>query len=374
MDCGGAVLMQHIVWNVYFAESVLMSSGRVVPLVDQEWLGIGVHSFYMDDTRRGVKWAGTHRSDADIEHEVAILSHVNKNSVRGVPSLISRVRHHRYGSGFIFEPVGTRMRLVVASVYILYFYVFYYCWNFFFDIICHISRLFVNTLFYVVKYSRLSNLGVRELGAAMLLVLRDLHRAGVLHGDVKPNNIVECKRENGRKRYVLIDYSHAFMVGENGWPVQVKGMHGTVPFMSVNAMAGRSLTPLDDLESLAYTLFYLVSGGLPWFSEMPGAPGLMTVEVMAAKLNNTWCDTLQERAKKIGWPQVAATLSLFREFLAACNPLYTKNIEDKRKFLHSDHIERALSFDYAHWYRRFVAHLSHFHETHRNATLEDIAG
>ena len=40
---------------------------------------------------------------------------------------------------------------------------------------------------------------------------------------------------------------------------------GTVPFTSINGHQGFAQSRRDDLESLAYTIIYLVCGDLPWF-------------------------------------------------------------------------------------------------------------
>jgi hypothetical protein len=39
---------------------------------------------------------------------------------------------------------------------------------------------------------------------------------------------------------------------------------GTALFASINAHRGQDLSRRDDIESLVYTLIYLVTGSLPW--------------------------------------------------------------------------------------------------------------
>ena len=41
---------------------------------------------------------------------------------------------------------------------------------------------------------------------------------------------------------------------------------GTLPFTSINGQQGHAQSRRDDLESLAYTIIYLVRGHLPWTS------------------------------------------------------------------------------------------------------------
>ena len=52
------------------------------------------------------------------------------------------------------------------------------------------------------------------------------------------------------------------------------GCRGTIRYASVHAHLGRAVSRRDDLESLAYTLLFLLDGELPWqgFTARPPAP------------------------------------------------------------------------------------------------------
>ena len=47
-------------------------------------------------------------------------------------------------------------------------------------------------------------------------------------------------------------------------PYQHMACRGTVRYASVHAHLGRTASRRDDLESLAYTLLFLLRGRLPW--------------------------------------------------------------------------------------------------------------
>jgi serine/threonine protein kinase len=165
--------------------------------------------------------------------------------------------------------------------------------------------------------SRYPDLLVRKVGAFLLLTLRDLHQVGVLHGDIKPSNIIKYAEKNGQlqDRFCLIDFSHAKVVGPNGWPVLIGGAHGTLPFMSTGAMIGDPLTPLDDLESLAYTLFYLVLGSLPWTNYEKNLHDILLGNIiMAGKMNFSWCQECISNAKKLDIPLLQMHFSYLPSF------------------------------------------------------------
>jgi serine/threonine protein kinase len=76
------------------------------------------------------------------------------------------------------------------------------------------------------------------------------------------------KTSKSNKIY-LIDFGLCSQyLNENGAHIkQVKNYNsvvGTALFASINAHSGCELSRKDDIESLIYTLIYLLTGGLPW--------------------------------------------------------------------------------------------------------------
>ncbi|KAK9080803.1 hypothetical protein SSX86_000561 [Deinandra increscens subsp. villosa] len=92
-----------------------------------------------------------------------------------------------------------------------------------------------------------------------------------VHGDVKPENLLfGLPGTSYEKKLFLLDFGLA-----TRWRDASSGQHvkydqqpymfrGTTLFASVHAHLGRTLSRRDDLESLAYTLVYLLRGYLPW--------------------------------------------------------------------------------------------------------------
>ncbi|KAM7509498.1 hypothetical protein LguiA_019951 [Lonicera macranthoides] len=102
-------------------------------------------------------------------------------------------------------------------------------------------------------------------------ILEQLHFRGFVHGDVKPENLLlgQPGTPNEKKLY-LVDLGLA-----SKWRDASSGRHvdydqkpdvfrGTVRYASVHAHLGRTGSRRDDLESLAYTLIFLLKGKLPW--------------------------------------------------------------------------------------------------------------
>lgn len=102
-------------------------------------------------------------------------------------------------------------------------------------------------------------------------ILEQLHMRGYVHGDVKPENFLlgQPGTPNEKKLY-LVDLGLA-----SRWRDVSSGNHvdydqkpdvfrGTVRYASVHAHLGRTGSRRDDLESLAYTLIFLLRGKLPW--------------------------------------------------------------------------------------------------------------
>ncbi|XP_027329675.1 casein kinase 1-like protein HD16 [Abrus precatorius] len=102
-------------------------------------------------------------------------------------------------------------------------------------------------------------------------ILEKMHSRGYVHGDVKPENfLLGPPGTSDEKKLFLVDLGLA-----TRWRDSSTGLHveydqrpdvfrGTVRYASVHAHLGRTGSRRDDLESLAYTLIFLLRGRLPW--------------------------------------------------------------------------------------------------------------
>eukprot|EP00268_Persea_americana_P032747 TRINITY_DN3229_c0_g1_i6.p1 TRINITY_DN3229_c0_g1~~TRINITY_DN3229_c0_g1_i6.p1 ORF type:complete len:704 (+),score=115.93 TRINITY_DN3229_c0_g1_i6:391-2502(+) len=102
-------------------------------------------------------------------------------------------------------------------------------------------------------------------------ILEKMHSRGYVHGDVKPENfLLGPSGTPEEKKLFLVDLGLAtrWRDGSSGQHVEYDQrpdvFRGTVRYASVHAHLGRTGSRRDDLESLAYTLIFLLKGRLPW--------------------------------------------------------------------------------------------------------------
>ncbi|KAI9145972.1 kinase-like domain-containing protein, partial [Paraphysoderma sedebokerense] len=94
-----------------------------------------------------------------------------------------------------------------------------------------------------------------HIGAKTLRTLYHIHSAGVLHGDIKHNNILCCQKTG---EIFMTDY------GCSGLTTDQAPMGGTFAYLSRNAHNHMNATTDDDVESWYYTMFRLTKSYLPW--------------------------------------------------------------------------------------------------------------
>lgn len=97
--------------------------------------------------------------------------------------------------------------------------------------------------------------------------LRNVHDRDYVHRDVKPDNFLVGPSGIGSRELYLIDFGLAKKYRVKGQHIvyrDKKHLTGTARYASIHTHLGREQSRRDDMESLGYTLVYLMKGSLPW--------------------------------------------------------------------------------------------------------------
>ena len=111
-----------------------------------------------------------------------------------------------------------------------------------------------------------------DIGRQALHALGEAHRLGVIHRDLKPNNIFICRSGSGRDFAKLLDFGIAKVAGsEDGSGVRETtrltspgNILGTPAYMSPEQCQGESLTTASDFYSLGIVMYEMLTGRPPF--------------------------------------------------------------------------------------------------------------
>ncbi len=118
---------------------------------------------------------------------------------------------------------------------------------------------------YVKRVGALSEAETRELLLPLVHAVSQLHRNKVAHYDIKPQNIMLTKDENGELQPTLIDFGLAKHYDNQGHATSSIMAAGYTPgYAPVEQYGGISTyTPQCDVYSLGATIYYCVTGKSP---------------------------------------------------------------------------------------------------------------
>ncbi|MGW7539728.1 protein kinase domain-containing protein [Streptomyces sp. NPDC054770] len=124
----------------------------------------------------------------------------------------------------------------------------------------------------VEKNGPLDRRELRALGLGLTEALRDIHRAGLVHRDLKPRNVLMT--EDGPR---VIDFGIS-RAADNQNLTTTGRMIGTPPFMSPEQLAApRDVTPASDVFALGSLLVFAAVGTGPFDADSPYITGYQVV-------------------------------------------------------------------------------------------------
>lgn len=117
---------------------------------------------------------------------------------------------------------------------------------------------------------------ILDIAGQILQGLGAAHAAGVLHRDLKSDNVM-VTGEEAQRRVAITDFGLSRSLDGRGRAVGTGAEKrvGSLAYMAPEQLAGGELGPATDLFGFGVVLFEMVSGALPFLPERDGATGAL---------------------------------------------------------------------------------------------------
>ena len=107
-----------------------------------------------------------------------------------------------------------------------------------------------------------------QLGIKLISLLKVIHDKGLVHRDIKPDNFLFERNENGAQLFIIdFGFCKTFMnqsTQTHNDMKKTKSLIGSLTYASLNAHDFIDLSRRDDMESIGYMLIYFLLGELEW--------------------------------------------------------------------------------------------------------------
>jgi serine/threonine-protein kinase len=119
----------------------------------------------------------------------------------------------------------------------------------------------------------LTDAEIRDIGSTLAATLDYAHHKGLIHRDVKPQNVL--LGEDGRPR--LTDFGIAQAMASSGL-TRTGAVMGSVHYLAPELVRGRKAVPQSDIYSLGVVLYEMATGRVPFEGETDLAVALAHAE------------------------------------------------------------------------------------------------
>ncbi|MBL0174417.1 MAG: sigma 54-interacting transcriptional regulator [Ignavibacteria bacterium] len=129
--------------------------------------------------------------------------------------------------------------------------------------------------------------------------LHFIHARHIVHGDVKPGNILLTPGPDGTRTVTLMDFGLSSAAGDPG-----DGLSGTVEYMAPELIRGNAPSASSDLYALGCVLYETLSGALPFDGDtamhilqahLSAAPAPFAASLQVPPEPARWIDTLLQK-------------------------------------------------------------------------------
>lgn len=128
---------------------------------------------------------------------------------------------------------------------------------------------------------RLAPLRAFDIAIQIAAGLGEAHKHGVVHRDLKPDNVFLCpSSDEGRDLVKLLDFGIARQAGRKTRFTAAGAVVGTPEYMSPEQAQGKEVDPRADLYSLGVILFEMMAGEVPFRADT--MVGTLTKQVFEA--------------------------------------------------------------------------------------------
>ncbi|MEV0246741.1 serine/threonine-protein kinase [Nocardia sp. NPDC050712] len=101
--------------------------------------------------------------------------------------------------------------------------------------------------------------------------LDELHRAGLLHRDVKPANLLVAAQPGGPDRVLVTDFGIARAADDSTTLAGAGGIAATLAYAAPEQISGAAVDRRADVYALGATLYHMLAGTIPFPRNSPGS-------------------------------------------------------------------------------------------------------